>query len=170
MKMKEIITRDFMKILLISFLMTMILPLLLLLGIIGISLINHVPPEQYDFSLYSGHVVRVDIVDWSSEDSFVHPQGSDDYRIILTLDESQYETLLTSLSSLDFYQKGPGDPPGFFGRCILITLDDDSYRVIGRYGYAQYNQESTRLSRYTNLWRYIRDRDFEELFEPYLGR
>ena len=152
------------------FLLPLTLPIMLLVLVITWAFIFNVPPEQYDFTVYSGHVTKVEIVDWSSYDDYIHGQASDNYRVILTLDESQYEELLISLSEVNFYRKGPGDPPGFGGRCFLISLDDGSYRVVGRYGYAQYRSTDRFLDRYTSLWDTIREDDFEDLFEPYLGR
>jgi hypothetical protein len=146
------------------------LPTTAFLGLIVFVKMTYPPPETYDFSIYSGHVTKVEIVEWVSWSDYISPNDSENYRVILALDESQIPDLLTILSELDFYRAGPGDPPGFGGRCFLITLDDGTYRIIGRYGYARFTIEDEYIDRYTGLWDYIRDDDFEDLYAPYLGR
>jgi len=153
---------------LIIFLAT--LPYTLLAGLVAWALLTNDPPESFDFSVYAGHVTQVDIIDWTGSDDHDNPLGPKDYRIILTLDESQIPDLLTELSEVDFYRSGPGDPPGFGGRCFLITLDDGTFRVVGRHGYVHYGPQDKSLKYYTDLWRYIREDDFNDLYEPYLGR
>lgn len=144
-------------------------PYILFGVLIGYSLLKNDPPESFDFSIYENHVVRADIVIWDASSDNVSPNPDENYKIIITLDQSQIPELLTNLSEIDFYRKGPGDPPEFGGRCFLLTLDDGSYRLVGRRGYARYISTDEHLTRYTDLWRYIREDDYDELFAPYLG-
>ena len=170
MTLKEKLIKNDMKILAISFVVVFCLPFVIFFGIIAWAFLKYEPPLNFDFNQYSGHVVKAEIVDWLDEYGHGDPISTENYRVILTLDENQIPQLLTNLSELDFEKKGPGDPPGFHGRCILLSLNDGTYRVVGRYGYAQYGPNDKYLNRYTSLWHYIRDDDFDDLFEPYLGR
>ena len=130
-----------------------VLPSMTFLGLIGFVKMTYTPPEKYDFSIYSGHVTKVEIVDWFNPDDHVSQDPAENFRVILALDESQIPGLLNALSEVEFSRSGPGDPPGFGGRCFLITLDDGSYRILGRFGYARFTLEDDYLDRYTGLWR-----------------
>jgi hypothetical protein len=148
-----------------------ILPAMTFLGLIVFVKMTYPPPETYDFSIYSGHVAKVEIVDWINSNDQVSPDSAENYRVILTLEESQIPDLLNTLSEVEFNWSSPEDGHDEFGgRCFLITLDDGSYRIIGRYGYARFALDDDDLERYTRHNVYIHDYDFDDLYAPYLGR
>lgn len=146
------------------------LPTITFLGLIVFVKATYPPPETFDFSIYSGHVTKVEIVDWFYTNDHVSQDPAENYRVILALDESQITDLLNTLSEVEFNLSSPENGDEFGGRCFLITLDDGSYRIIGRHGYARFTLEDDDLDRYTRYYVYIHDYDFDDLYAPYLGR
>ncbi len=127
------------------------------------------PPVMFDFKPLENKVVQVDIVDWVTQNGNVYPNQEDNFRVILSLSQDQIHDLLDSLSETPFNHRTPGSPPVFGHRCFLLTLNDGSFHVVCRTGYAHYRLTDQRLTFYTEHITYIEDYDFDDLFAPYRG-
>ncbi|NTW95777.1 MAG: hypothetical protein HGB31_04060 [Erysipelotrichaceae bacterium] len=115
-------------------------------------------PEQHDFTQFQNQVEKIDLVDFDY---------IDDYAVLETLDPLSNTSVLNDLSNLWFHNSGYGDPPGFGGKCILLSFKDDSHRIVCSMGYAYFNDDDEDLHFFTTAWRYIKSEEYKTLLERY---
>jgi len=115
-------------------------------------------PEKFDFTIYENRIQRVDLVDFDY---------LDDYAVLETLDSQKLNSILKDMSNLWFYGSGFGDPPGFGGKCILLTFDDESFRVVCQTGYVHFAKTDEDLHHYTGLYRYIKADEYKAFLQRY---
>jgi hypothetical protein len=134
------------------------LPYLLFFTLAASVQIFREPPVKFDFTILQDKIERIDLVDYDY---------SDDYAVLETLDPLNTSSLLNDLSDLSFKSYGFGDPPSFGGKCVLFTLNDDSYRIVCHAGYAQFTKYDSELDFKVGGWKSIESDEYKTFLERY---